>query len=69
VKPKSNYRHLQVARGPTKYCGRVTGLTSSYSAPQGRMLGVSTPFDGVAGTISEGERPTLNIIAVTVSDS
>jgi len=24
VKPKSNYRHLQVARGPTKYCGRVT---------------------------------------------
>ena len=24
MKPKSNYRHLQVARGPTKYCGRVT---------------------------------------------
>jgi hypothetical protein len=24
VKPKSNYRHLQVARGPTKYCGRMT---------------------------------------------
>jgi len=23
------------------------------------MWGVSTPFDGVAGTISEGERPTL----------